>query len=583
MRFFRMFITALLAVSLPALASVKVSSPKNDSTVTSPVHFVASATAPSCSKGVRSMGIYASNNLIYSVNGNKLNTTVALATGSAQTTVEEWDKCGGHSQTEVNFTVASDQVKVSITANPSSIVAGNSASLKVTASNATQVSVAVSGGGSLTLGATGGTLTVTPATTTTYTATATGASGEVSANATITVNQPPTVSISADPSAISAGGSSTLQVSAANATQVKVNGSDGSLYTLGSTGGAQLVSPSSNTTYTATAIGPYGEAYAATTVTLIQPTTVSINANPASIALGTVSNLTVTATSSTSVTINGSDGSTYTLPLTGGSILVNPIANTTYTVTATAAEGNVTATANVSVESAPNVLSNLQTSTHWRSWGQLPPLYVDCSPCSGIDWSMEPGNPDPTLSGNATEFDTSGTVGYAGVLWINSVTGQLSTQGTTDSGETLVSTFNNYTYDTDFYVTNALITQALEFDVAVYFGGVKMFWGTQCVELGSKHWDYVDNVTKHWVSTGFPCNLEDGWNHLTLQFRRLPGNELQYSSITLNGVTAFVNDTSGPGTVPTSWYGIDVNYQMDGDKTQASNTTYLDNLTLTYW
>jgi hypothetical protein len=51
----------------------------------------------------------------------------------------------------------------------------------------------------------------------------------------------------------------------------------------------------------------------------------------------------------------------------------------------------------------------------------------------------------------------------------------------------------------------------------------------------------------------------------------------------MNGVTAYVNETSLPYTVPTSWYGIDVNYQMDGNKTQASNTTYLDNLTLTYW
>jgi hypothetical protein len=316
---------------------------------------------------------------------------------------------------------------------------------------------------------------------------------------------------------------------------------------------------------------------------VIQAQTVGINANPTSIVLGTASNLTVTATDSASLVINGSDGSSYTLPPTGGTALVSPVANTTYTVTSTGAEGNVTATADVAVESAPNVFSNLQTSTPWRSWGQLPPKYVDCSPCKGLSWSMEQGIKGTSLSGDATEFDISGKKGYAGVLWINSIIGQYSTQGLPDPEETLVPTLNNFTYDADFYVTDASITQALEFDVAMYYGGNAWFWGTQCAELGDGNWDYLNDATKHWVSTGFPCNLVDGWNHLTLQFRRLPDNELQYSSITMNGVTAYVNETSAPHTVPRSWYGINVNYQMDGDKTQASNTTYIDNLTLTYW
>jgi hypothetical protein len=502
MRFFRHFMTALLAFSLPAFASVRVDSPTKEATVASPVHFMASATAPNCSKGVRSMRIYANNQLIYAVRGHELDATVALATGAERTIVEEWDECGGRTHATVEFTVASEKVKVSITASPSSIVAGNCSNLKVSASNAKLVDVTGSDGTSFTLGDKGGTLNVRPATTTTFTAKARGVSGDVSATKIVTVSQ------------------------------------------------AQ---------------------------------TVSINANPTSIVLGTASNLTVTATDSTSVVINGSDGSSYTFPPTGGTTLVNPVANTTYTVTSTGAEGNVTATVNVVVESTPNVLSNLQTATPWRSWGQLPPKYRDCSPCKGIDWSMEQGITGTSLSGNATEFDTWGTVGYAGVLWINSIIGQYSTQGLPDPEKALVPSLNNFTYDTDIYVTDASITQALEFDVAMYYGGTALFWGTQCVEPGVGNWDYLNDATKHWVSTGVPCGLENGWNHLTLQFRRLPGNELQYSSITMNGITAYVNETSAPRGVPASWYGIDVNYQMDGDKTQASNTTYLDNLTLTYW
>jgi hypothetical protein len=77
--------------------------------------------------------------------------------------------------------------------------------------------------------------------------------------------------------------------------------------------------------------------------------------------------------------------------------------------------------------------------------------------------------------------------------------------------------------------------------------------------------------------------MVNGWNHLTLQFQRDANNNLIYKTITVNGVTANINETFAPFSVPTDWYGITVNYQMDGDSKQSANTTYLDNLSLTYW
>jgi hypothetical protein len=110
-----------------------------------------------------------------------------------------------------------------------------------------------------------------------------------------------------------------------------------------------------------------------------------------------------------------------------------------------------------------------------------------------------------------------------------------------------------------------------------------MFWGTQCDHLGDGNWDVLNNVSPAWVSTGVHCSLLNGWNHITLQFQRESNNDLLYQSITLNGVTSNINETYAPATAPASWYGITVNYQMDGNYNQAANTTYLDNLTLTYW
>lgn len=164
---------------------------------------------------------------------------------------------------------------------------------------------------------------------------------------------PPTVSISANPASIASGNSSTLTVTAVNADQVVVTGSDGSSYNLQPTGGTQSVSPTATTTYTATATGPGGKVTASTSVkvTAVQnpAPTVSISANPTSITAGSSSTLTVTATNATKVTVAGNDGSSYTLSTDGGTQTVTPTATTIYTATATGAGGTTTATATVTV------------------------------------------------------------------------------------------------------------------------------------------------------------------------------------------------------------------------------------------
>jgi phospholipase C len=266
-------IAFLLSFVSPALATVTVTSPIAGSTVTSPVHYVASATASSCSKGVASMGIYVNNKLVYVVNATKLDHLLTLAAGYEHTVVEEWDHCGGASFATINLTVKSSAPSaptVSISANPSSVAAGGSSTLNVTATNSSTVVLSGSDGSSYTLSATGGTKTVTPSATTTYTANASGSGGSASAKTIVTVATPnaPTVSVKANPTSITAGQSSTLTVAAANATGLTLTGSDGSSYTVSSTGGTVTVTPSATTTYTADATGAGGSASASATVTV---------------------------------------------------------------------------------------------------------------------------------------------------------------------------------------------------------------------------------------------------------------------------------------------------------------------------
>ena len=165
----------------------------------------------------------------------------------------------------------------------------------------------------------------------------------------------PTAGITASPASITLGSSSTLTVTAANATQVMLTGSDGSTYTLQPGGGTQAVSPTVTTTYTATADGAGGKTSASATITVTAnpPPTVSIAANPTSITSGGSSTLTVTAANATQVTVTGSDGSTYTLQPTGGTQAVSPTVTTTYTATADGAGGKTSASTAVTVTANP--------------------------------------------------------------------------------------------------------------------------------------------------------------------------------------------------------------------------------------
>jgi hypothetical protein len=230
-------------------------------------------------------------------------------------------------------------------------------------------------------------------------------------------------------------------------------------------------------------------------------------------------------------------------------------------------------------------LYNIQASGGWNSWAEFAPNYDICtSNCQGIAWSLWQHQTSPSLSGNASRFNIGGTTPYADVLWSNPVIGEFTTQGIPDTNHTLLPSLHYFTYDAYFFVTNAAVTQVLEFDISMYMNGVGMIWGNQCNNLGGKVWDIWDNVNAKWVTAGVPCNLiNNAWNHVTIQAQRQSNNTLLFQSITLNGVTANINRTYAPFSVPTSWWGITLNYQMDGDSKMSSNTTYLDNLKFTYW
>lgn len=239
-----------------------------------------------------------------------------------------------------------------LTANPTSIQTGQSATLTWTSSGATSGSL----GGSGTIGLSGS-MSVSPSQTTTYTATFNGQGGTVNCQATVTVTQAPpppvnqpTCVINASPTVITQQGQNiTLNWDAQNATI-------GSITNIGSVGpsGSQSVTPTQSTSYNGTFTGPGGSTNCSVTIIVNinatpQPTC-TLTANPSSIQSGGAVTLTWTSQNATGGSINNGVG---TLSNPSGSVTVHPTQSVTYVATFTGEGGSVNCQASVTVNNVP--------------------------------------------------------------------------------------------------------------------------------------------------------------------------------------------------------------------------------------
>ena len=185
------------------------------------------------------------------------------ATYSDGTVIEYTYDAAGNRQSVIKIPPAQAPT-VSLAADPVSIPYGASSTLTWTSTNALSCFIDQDIGNV----PVSGSIAITPIATTTYTITATGPGGTASASSTITVTTPPpapTVSITANPTSIQSGASSTLTWSSTDATACSIDQGIGTVAANGSTTKA----PAATTTYTITATGPGGAATASAAVTVL--------------------------------------------------------------------------------------------------------------------------------------------------------------------------------------------------------------------------------------------------------------------------------------------------------------------------
>lgn len=253
---------------------------------------------------------------------------------------------------------------------------------------------------------------VSPTQTTQYRLTARNARGEVSAIATVVVEeQPPAqfLSCTAAPMSILSGEASTLSWATANADSVTISGIgnvEGS--------GSRQVTPTTTTSYTLTATNPRGPVTCNVTVTVNQtgeaPRVISFSGSPTSISTGQSSTLSWNVERAQSVEISGI-GSVAAQ----GSQAVSPTANTTYTLTARNQFGSTTANVAITVSGGPGpdpgtdptitaCIANPSTST-----GPGAPVSIGYTTTNATAVSFSPAVSGAGLQGPVTVMPTATT------------------------------------------------------------------------------------------------------------------------------------------------------------------------------
>lgn len=270
-----------------------------------------------------------------------------FSTGVLDTTTKYSLACtgpGGDGSASVTVTVSAPPPVVTLSASPTTVVAGDAATLTWSATDAT--TCAASGGWS---GAekTSGTASTGPLTTNTgYTLTCTGPGGSHGQSVDVSVTAappPPTVTFTASPTAIASGATTTLSWSATNASSCAASGGwSGMQLTSGSATTAAL---GSTTSFTLNCTGPGGSHAVTVTVTVVPAPTVAIAAKPASVVSGASAMLTWSSTNATACAASG--GWLGAEPVSGTASTGAITATTQFVLTCTGVGGSGNGSASV--------------------------------------------------------------------------------------------------------------------------------------------------------------------------------------------------------------------------------------------
>ena len=280
---------------------------------------------------------------------------------------------------------------VVLTANPASVPTGGTSRLTWSSTNAT--SCEASGGWSGSKPTSGSATTGPLATSTAYSLSCTGPSGTVVSTVTITVAapaEPPTLALSATPTAVALDGHASLAWTSSGATSCTATG--GPWSGTKPVQGSETVGPlSSSAAFTLSCTGIGGTKSLSVTVNVVAAPSLQLAAAPDSVPAGGMSQLTWSATNATSCQASGGWGGSK--PSSGSATIGPLVTSTAYSLSCTGLSGTTVESILVTVvgTAAPPTLAlsatptsvppGGQTSLEWKSSGA-----TSCV-AAGVPWT----------------------------------------------------------------------------------------------------------------------------------------------------------------------------------------------------
>lgn len=553
---------ALIFAATACFAGVTVSAPASGATVGSPTHFVASATG---STTISSMIIYVDGNQDYLVYSNDLDTYISLGTGAHTAVIKAWDNWGGVYSQTVNFTVGS-------------------------ASSSSGSTTSSSGGTGVTISSPASGATVGSPVNFVASAKSSGSAPIASMILYVDGNQQYlTYSASLNTNVSLGTGSHSVTISAWD--------NNGQIYT-----SKETISVGSSSTTTSSSSGSTSTSTSSGGVTL-NGITVTSPAPNSSVGSPVQFNATAKGNGSTPISsmmlyIDGNDNKlvysnslSTSVSLGGGSHNAvikawdnnGAVYSQSFNFSVGSGSSSTTTTSSSSSSSSSTTTSPSGAVTYSQiqamsGWG-------DCTVCAGdggngpvAGYSRTQHVGSPSLSGDATKFSLWGSTPYSDVLWWKQLVDG-------DYNYSAVQAAHHFVYDTYFYIDNPSASQALEFDINQFVNGHSLIYGTQCNIRSGAVWDVWDNQNSHWIHTGKSCSAPSAytWHHVVVEVERsTDGSDwLHYVSISMDGNKTYIDAWYPPAS--TSWKGITVNFQMDGNYAEQSYNVWLDKFTLTTW
>lgn len=510
---------------------VRICSPSNGQTVSSPVQILAGATSGS---GITTMQVYVDNQLAYAIHSNSINTGLSMGAGGHYVVVQAWDVNGNIYKTPVNINVGSTSSPTPSSCSVSSGVNFCSPTSGSTTGSTVQI---VAGGASYI-----NTIKL-------Y------VDGHDPAQYTSSRSMTTSVSLSSGSHNLTLVGWDTPGNVYTKSINITVSGSqpsptpDPTPTTCGASSGVAFCSPTSgSTTSTSVQVSAAGASY-------ITAIALYLDGHDPYVDLVHSTKLTTT--------VNVSSGS-HNLALVGwdssGNVYQKSISIN--------ASGQGSPSPTPSIPAPPSnatVISNIQNQQGWLTCG-------GCGNAGGTgqgpNYNIAQWISSPSLSGQSADFYISSGPSYAGAYYYIE-------QPKMSNPVTYLK------YEFDLYVPSAYTNtpQALEFECQQNANGYTYNYAWQA-DYDSNTWRVFNYTNRVWESTGIPLQrFAPGWHHIIALYHA-SGTHTVHDSLTVDGVTHNVNiwhsaKYTGNGLEFTNAFQLDLN----GSGTPYK--VYVDNMKVT--